>query len=241
MYEIDRPALKQRARESMRGKKPSVYLVSFVFIIINYILSNLNLTIQMDGMDIESMMEAMMAGRDIVAQDLGLWGSIILLAVSLMSTVISAGYAWYCLQISRGVQAGTGDLFDAFGIFFKVIWLNIVMGFFIFLWSLLLIVPGIIAGYRYSMSLFVLLEDPDKGVMQCIRESKAMTCGYKGKLFVLDLSFIGWQLLTIVPFVSIFVSPYVMITMANYYNTLSGWRPESQPVYETEYKEPWEQ
>jgi len=238
---IDRPSMKQKAREAMRGAKPSVYLVTFVFLIINYVLNNLSVTIQLSDMDIESIMEAAMAGKEVLVEDLGFWGSIILFAVSIMSTIIATGYQWYCLQVSRGNKAGVGDIFDAFGIFFKIIWLNIVSGFFIFLWSLLFVIPGIIAAYRYSMAMFILLDDPDKGALQCIRESKAITLGYKGQLFVLDLSFIGWHLLTVIPFVSIFLSPYVTVTLANYYNYLSGWRPEAQPVYETEYKEPWEQ
>ena len=238
---IDRVQMKRNAREAMRGKNPSVYLVTFIFIIINYVLSNLNSAIQMGGMDYEEMMEAMMQGIVPEMPELSLWGSVILLAVSLMSFVIATGYRWYTLQVSRNIKAGIGEIFDGFGIFFKIIWLNIVMSFFVMLWCLLFIVPGIIAAYRYSMAFYILLDDPDKGAMQCIRESKDMTSGYKGQLFVLDLSFIGWNLLTIVPFVSIFVSPYTYITLANYYNYLSGWRSEAEVVYESEYKEPWEQ
>ena len=228
---LDRPYLKSCARDAMRDKKPSVYLVSFIFIVINYILSNLNVTIQLNNMDIETLTDALMAG-EAVMNDIGLWGSLILLAVSIMSSVIAVGYQWYCLCISRGEQAGIGHIFDGFGIFFKVVWLEIVIGFFVFLWSLLLVFPGIIAAFRYSQAFYILLDDPDKGALQCLRESKAMTRGYKWKLFVLDLSFIGWNLLTIVPFVSIFVSPYYGVTRAMYYNSLSGWRKESEPVYE---------
>ena len=238
---IDRPYFKHYARETMRSAKPSVYMVTFVFLVINYVLNNLSVTIQLSDMDIESLMDAAMAGREVLVEDLGLWGSLILFAVSIMSTIIAVGYQWYCLQVSRGIKAGVGDIFDAFGIFFKIIWLNIVSNFFIFLWSLLFIIPGIIAAYRYSMAMFILLDDPDKGALQCIRESKEMTCGYKWELWLLDWSFIGWHFLTMIPFVSIFVSPYVTITLSNFYNHLSGWRPEAEPVYDSEYKEPWEQ
>lgn len=238
---IDRVQMKRNAREAMRGKNPSIYLVTFVYFLIVEVLSMLSVTMQLKDMDIESIMDAVMAGQEIFVEQLGFWGSLILLAVSLMSTVIGAGYRWYTLLISRNIKAGVGEIFDAFGIFFKIIWLNIVMGIFIYLWSMLFIIPGIVAAYRYSFAIYILLDDPDKGIMQCIRESKAMTYGYKWELFVLDLSFIGWNLLTIIPFVSIFVSPYTFVTLANYYNELSGWRPEAQPVYEAEYKEPWEQ
>ena len=239
---IDRVYLKQASREAMRGKNPSVYLVSFIFIVITTILGNLNITIQMGNWDIESMMEAMMAGKEIIMEQIGLWGTVILIAITLMTTVINAGYSWYCMEISRGIKAGVGDIFDGFGIFFKIIWLSIVAGFFVFLWSLLLIIPGIIASYRYCMAIYILMDDPDKSVMQCIRESKAITKGYKWSIFVLQLSFIGWNILCIIPFVTIFVTPYYGITFANYYNTLSGWKAESEEsIYESEYKDPWDQ
>ena len=63
----------------------------------------------------------------------------------------------------------------------------------------------------------MLLEHPEMGVMACIRESKRLMAGRKGELFVMDLSFIGWTILTIIPFVSIFVTPYMQTTFAAYY------------------------
>ena len=86
------------------------------------------------------------------------------------------------------------------------------MGLFVFLWSLLLIVPGIIAAYRYRMAPFLLLTHPEYGIMDCIRESKSRMAGYKMAFFLLDLSFLGWELLTLVPIlgwaVSVWVKPY---------------------------------
>lgn len=80
----------------------------------------------------------------------------------------------------------------------------------------------IIAAYRYSMCFFILLDAPDKSAFQCLRESGDMTRGYKGKLFVLDLSFLGWMLLSSVPFVILYTLPYMLVTQANYYRVLSG-------------------
>ena len=237
---IDRVQMKKKAREAMRGKNPSVYLVTFIYIIIVNVLSSLGVRMQLGNVDYATMLEAAMMGYEPAVPELSLWGSILLIAINLMTIVIGVGYRNYTLLVSRGIKAGVGEIFDSFGIFFKVIWLNILTGIFVFLWSLLLFVPGIIAAYRYSFAVYILLDDPDKGALQCIRESKEMTRGYKGQLFVLDLSFIGWSLLTIVPFVSIFVSPYTFTTLANYYNELSGWRPDAEPVIEQDYKEPWE-
>lgn len=66
---------------------------------------------------------------------------------------------------------------------------------FVFLWSLLFIIPGIIAGYRYRFALYNLCENPEMGVMEALNMSKAQTRGHKWELFVLDLSFLGWIIL----------------------------------------------
>uniref|UniRef100_UPI000AD4E94B DUF975 family protein n=1 Tax=Clostridium sp. NkU-1 TaxID=1095009 RepID=UPI000AD4E94B len=101
-----------------------------------------------------------------------------------------------------------------------------------FLWALLLIIPGIIAAYRYSQAIFIMVEDPSKGIMQCIRESKEMMVGHKWEYFVLELSFILWQLLGLVTcgLAYIYVYPYMKVTFANYYNAV---KPKTV-VYEEE-------
>lgn len=236
---INRAGFKAQAKLSMKSSRPSAYLVTFVYLVIGYVLSSLSVNIQFGGNAADYYMTLLEGGiPDITVSPIA---SLIVLAISLMSAVLAYGYRYYCMRISRGQSAGVGELFDGFGIFFKVIWLNILTGIFTFLWSLLFWVPGIVAAYRYSMSSFILLDDPDTPVMECIRRSKAMTKGYKGSLFVLDLSFIGWNLLRLIPFVSIFVEPYYQVTLANYYNALSAWRPEPEgAVYEHDYREPWE-
>lgn len=102
------------------------------------------------------------------------------------------------------------------------------MGIFIALWSLLLVVPGIIAAYRYRMALFLLLDNPEKSALACISESKRMMTGRKAELFVMDLSFIGWYILEIIPFVSIWVTPYTQLSYVIYYEALrnsAGYAP----------------
>ena len=96
-------------------------------------------------------------------------------------------------------------------------------GIFIALWSLLFIVPGIIAMYRYRMAYYILLDDPDKGPLQCIRESKELMRGHKKELFFLDLSFIGWEFLITISagILGIWILPYIYTTYAMYYNDLA--------------------
>ena len=102
--------------------------------------------------------------------------------------------------------------------------------------ALLLIVPGIIAAYRYSMAHYVLITNPDLGVMDCIRESKRLTKGWKGALFIMDLSFLGWTLLCMIPvlgwLLSIWVAPYRALTFLQAYEQISGYTV-AEPAPET--------
>ena len=115
------------------------------------------------------------------------------------SGVFVAGLCSFLLYFVRLRDINPGYIFNGFEYYLKTLLLMIVMCVFIFLWTLLLIVPGIIAAFRYSQCFYVLADDPKKGIMQCINESKQMMTGNKMKLFLLDLSFIGWLLLSSIP------------------------------------------
>ncbi len=117
------------------------------------------------------------------------------LAIQIVTIVLGGGFAIFCLRTVRGMEASYWNIFDAFGMFFRVLWLYILESIFIFLWSLLLIFPGFIAFYRYRQALYLLLEHPEMSALQCITESKRIMKGHKGELFVMDLSFIGWGVL----------------------------------------------
>ena len=74
---------------------------------------------------------------------------------------------------------------------------NFVCDLFISLWTLLLIVPGIIKSLSYSMTVYIAIDDPKIGTLDAITKSRQMMNGYKWKLFCLNLSYIGWILLCI--------------------------------------------
>lgn len=233
---IDRKQMKLDARIAMgEQRRPSIYLLTLAMLVVLWLLNGLSTKLAFPwlsvrdiilGADSEELAEYIL--HNWMRPRLG--ARILSFLLPWISLVFSLGYTSVCLLVSRRMAAGFGNLLDAFAFFFKVIWLNIVTGFFVFLWSLLLIIPGIVAGYRYCMAPYVLLDNPDKSVMDCIRESKQMTMGHKGELFVMNLSFLGWALLSVIPFVSLFTMPYMEITMANYYNALSGYQPQANPA-----------
>ncbi len=220
---INRAAIKQNAKGVIVTTKPSPILVGLVFLAVTYVLQFLSYTVSGQYQAYTKMMDQMLAGNlDYVPQlphiDAG--SAVIIIAIVLMLIMLATGFTIYCMSVCQLKKASFGNLLDGFAIFFKALWLYILMAIFVYLWSLLLVVPGIIALYRYRMALFIMIDNPELSALECIRESKKMMTGRKGELFVLDLSFLGWALLTLFPFVTIWVTPYTSVTYVNYYLAL---------------------
>ena len=95
---------------------------------------------------------------------------------------------------------------------------------FTILWSLLLVIPGIIKSYSYAMTSFILKGEPEMKNNAAIEKSMAMMEGNKMKLFMLDLSFIGWAILCIftLGIGLLFLQPYVAISRAAFYEDLKA-------------------
>ncbi len=139
---------------------------------------------------------------------------------------IGVGIDRFFVLNSNG-KPGFGELPYAFkkGRYLKSVGVLFLSGLFIALWSFLLVIPGIIKMYEYRLVSYILAEDPDLSVMECLHRSKEMMKGHKWNAFVLDLSFIGWHLLAGVTcgVVGIFyVYPYVQATDAELYLALKN-------------------
>ena len=117
----------------------------------------------------------------------------------LISGAMELGLTLYFLASFRKHDVQLADIFLGFERFGKALGLYLYRGLFILLWTCLFIIPGIIASIRYSQAFFILADDPDKGIRQCMNESKAMMMGNKMKYFLLNLSFIGWGVLATIP------------------------------------------
>lgn len=102
----------------------------------------------------------------------------------------------YLKQARDGEQMNLVDLFKGFrDDFGGTIILQVLEAIFVFLWSLLFVIPGIVKAYSYSMIFYIKADHPDYDWRQCFAESKHITRGHKWDLFVLDISFIGWMLI----------------------------------------------
>ncbi len=123
------------------------------------------------------------------------------------------------LLIARGSEAKIDNLFDGFKCFGTALCAYLLMALFVFLWMLLFIIPGIIAGLSYSMTFFIIADDPSIGPMEAINKSKQMMQGYKWKLFCMGFRFIGWVLLCLCTCgIGFFwLAPYKITALAHFY------------------------
>ena len=149
-------------------------------------------------------------------------------------------FALQSFYFSAAERADPVDLFSGFDIFGNAFVLNLLITLKVIAWSLLFVIPGIVAAYRYSMATYIMAENPGMQATEAIERSKALMDGRKGDLFCLDLSFIGWALLaTLTAGIGyLWLTPYMTVSRAAFYRSLprsmgdrapNGWQPNPGP------------
>lgn len=227
---LDRRQLKLEAKSITKNAKVSAYLFTLLYLVVLRLLDGVEfLTSGVPAEDLElyfgaEMPEVVMWLSQPIIRVPALVAGFIGIVITLVSLVLNAGYVVYAMNVRKGQTAPYATLFDGFIFAGKLILLNIVMSVFVFLWSLLFLIPGIIATYRYRFAIYNLCDDPSVGVMEALRMSKAQTRGYKGQLFVLDLSFIGWNFLCALTMgiLSIWIMPYIQQTDIGYFEAIKS-------------------
>ena len=234
---LDRAALKMEAKAIVKSARVSACLFTLLFLAISWLLSGISEYVSLDADRAYYLSVA--SGVDLSFLALHRTFSPVLVTfvsimVGLLNVLLNAGYARYHLGIRRGEEMPYETLFDGFSFAGKLILLSIVQYLFIFLWSLLFVIPGIIAAYRYRFAVYNLCENPEMGVMDAINMSKAQTNGFKWQLFVLDLSFLGWQILCglTLGILYIWIQPYIFQTDIGYFQQIKsvkgiGWTPHA--------------
>lgn len=244
---IDRPALKAQAKAAIRKAAPNIYLVSMVCLLLtnapSFVTEGPTIRLMLQAGSAEEMMRiyensALASG--------GLLLGLATAAMSIFLSLVSCGWKLYALRTSREEETGGLEtLFACFQQFWRFFSAILLMGLFTFLWCLLFIIPGIIAAYSYSQTIFIMLDHPEMSAMEAIAASKKMMRGRKAEFFVLELSFFGWSFLATFTFglLNIWLEPYMQVTCANFYNAVSGWQkviPEEQP-FSAPVEEWWKQ
>lgn len=168
--------------------------------------------------------------------------SIMSILIFLVETFLSIGLLNYLLKLVRGMNPTLNDLFNVKSIYLTAIVASILIGIYTFLWSLLLIIPGIIAAISYSMTFYILVDNPEMGFSEAISASKKMMNGHKMEFFIFQLSFIGWGILCALTcgILYIWVGPYILAATTLYYEKLRDGNKETKkedPIIVEETKE----
>jgi uncharacterized membrane protein len=147
---------------------------------------------------------------------------------SLLAVLVELPLAWgftvYFLDLVRQKPVSMGYLARGFSDYVRIFLTILLMGIYICLWTLLLIVPGVIKAYSYSMTYYILKDNPELSYDAAINKSMEMMRGHKMELFLLDLSFLGWWILSILTLGIgfLFLNPYYQTTRSHFYEELKN-------------------
>ena len=141
-----------------------------------------------------------------------------------LGSFIGVGYAKFNLNLVDKKNAAFETLFEYFSHWKTTTIARLLRALYVFLWSLLFIIPGIVAGFSYAMTDYILAEDPELTVDEAISQSKSIMMGNKWRFFCLQFSFIGWDILATLAFGigHLWLTPYKQAAYAAFYREVSG-------------------
>ena len=148
---------------------------------------------------------------------------------------MAVGLAAVFLNLFRKDKTDLEDLFVGFKNFANNFITGLLVQLFIFLWSLLFVIPGIVKSYAYAMTFYIQYDHPEMNETDAITASRNMMKGHKADLFFLDLSFIGWYLLVGLTFgiLAFYVVPYHRATRTAFYENLKAQQEGGNATEET--------
>lgn len=210
--------IRSRARQTLAGKWGIAVLAAFLAALLGGLATGSGGRIEIDEDLLKSLPRVVRAYIGVALS----FGGILGLAQFILGGVVQLGYSRFLLDMHDGKGAEVSDLFSQFDRFGDGFCLNLLRGIFIFLWSLLLVIPGIVASLSYSMAHFIMVENPNMTAREALRASKELMDGHKWDLFCLNLSFIGWILLCILTLGIgyLWLDPYMNAAHAAFYRSI---------------------
>ena len=154
----------------------------------------------------------------------------------ILGSIVGVGYAKFNLDmVDMAKEPEIRTLFGYFKQWKTTTVAALLQMLYIFLWSLLLIIPGIIAAYSYAMTNYILAENPELTASEAITRSKEMMAGNRWRLFCLGFSFIGWDFLCSMTFGigNLWLTPYKQAATAAFYRDVSGTGRPQDPMEPT--------
>ena len=226
---------RQKARDALSGKWILAVIAGLIASVLGATVGTSSGSVSFDfstedfeGVDMEAAFSALGITPQIITAVLAVIG--FFAAIGLIYSVIifvigspvAIGYAQFNLDLVDGKEGTIGSMFGRFNQMKDAIISRFLRGLFVFFWSLLFVIPGIIASYSYAMTDFVLAENPGMSARDAINESKNLMEGNRWRLFCLEFSFIGWAILAVLTLGigSLWLTPYVQASLAAFYREI---------------------
>ena len=218
---MNRVKIKKEAREMLKGNVWNILKPILIIALITGVVGAIT-----GGSSGGTNYEIVNGTLKVTSESPSLGAGLLSLAVSLAMLPIEFGLLVYIVKFVRKQPYELKELFAHYKEFWPIFCLNFLIGLFVTLWSLLFIIPGIIAAISYTMAMLIMV-DGETDAMACIRKSKAMMKGYKWDYVVFQLSFILWHLLGIVTLgiAYLYVGPYLTVAEVLYYEDLKEVNP----------------
>ena len=233
MYSINKTSAEFRsiARLALKGKWPIAILAGLITVLLGGSFSpttfefNFNVTSSDTGsaLDLGNSISLLPDWFPAIAWTMVIVAIIYAILYFVIGSVVAIGYAKFNLEIVDHGDAKIGDIFSCMNMWKTAVVTRLLTSLIIFLWSLLLIIPGIIAAYSYAMTDYILAENPDMKATEAMKASKEMMKGNRWRLFVLELSFIGWAILCVFTcgLGTFVLAPYQEAAYAAFYREVS--------------------
>lgn len=201
--------LRAQARERLEGKWGTFVLMTFLFYVIQALL-------QIPG-SVGDLFKVLSPENALTSESL----STLSVILSLLALPLSWGLTVSLLRNHREESVDLENLFDGFrkGRYTRVFCALFLVNLFTFLWTLLLIIPGIIKAFSYALTPYIIMDEPELTAKQAIARSCEIMQGRRWKLFCLYLSFIGWGILCLLTFGIgfLWLVPYMNASVAAFY------------------------
>lgn len=243
---MDRAELKRRAAAVIKKNPRPILLASLLFYLLTAIFAYLSARLTMPPTDqLLQLSDQLLAGKYEEVQrfmngfEPGFKESLMSDVLSYLQAIVGFGFLLLLLNAIRDREISAGMMLDGFGSWAKVLLLALLVRLIVSLGLFLFLVPGVIALYNYRMASYMLLTHPDYGVVDCMRESRRRMRGHRLSLFMLDLSFLGWALLSCIPLLGIpaavFTLPYWSCSCLLFFESLCSQelppRQQSDPPF----------
>ena len=229
--------LKSEARRIITSHAPRIFIITAVYLLTTTVLAEFQY--RLSGVETffiqleEHLIAGVLPTPGMLISESPQLGVILALLIMIFTPVIQAGYKSYCLKLSRNNEAEPKSLLDGFLFFLKIIAMHIIISIVTCIATFIFIFPGFIVHYSYRQAYYIMLDNPEKGVIDCLRESRRLMRGNKLDLFLIDISFLGWFLVDMLvvillplpfmfPIVQIWLTPFSGLTYTQYYNALIG-------------------